>query len=344
MESIKNFFAWWFGELRMVFSGQSRSPLALVFSQREVALTELGTDAPLGIVEFDAPNRAERIEALRSIAERRTGPTSPVEIMLPREQFTFLELGTEPTEKGNQSLAVRAAEKTGRKSHELLVATGPTLRKGASGAPATLVATALIKSVQEARSLAQSWGFQPIRVTSVEWPKEFLNGPDFYSHQGRFRSPLKSRLMLGLAALAVMTAGLAASRTMAARAHLADESAREFAQTAIPRSDLINGELQLATYAHAASSGIEGRSETVPIWYLLSELAALMPGDIELDHVSYDPPYLNLKGTGSRIDLMARSLDRSLLFTAPRVTDTRARSRGRATFEMDVVVNARGPR
>lgn len=344
MDSIRNFFAWWFGELRMVFSGRTRAPLALVFSQTEVALTEQGTDTPLGFVEFDAADRAERIEALRSIAERRAGPHAPVEIRLPRDQVTFLELHPSTGETGVRTLATEAAAKTGRKAHELAIAAGPTLRKGTSGKPTTLIATTLSQTIEEARSLVTSWGFEPVRVTSMEWPMAFTNGPDFYTRDGRIRSPIQNRLMLGLAAFAVMIAALAATRTMAARANLAEESRRIAEQTHIPRHDLIDSELALAIYAHAASSAIERRSEIVPMWYLLSELAALMPEDIALDRIEYDAPILQLKGSGSLLETMSRALDRSPLFSAPRITDTGARGRGRATFEMDVVVNARGPR
>ena len=343
MESLRTFFAWWFGELRAVFSGRSRSPLALVFSQREIALLERGTETPLGIVAFDAPDRAAQIEALRSIAEKRTGPGAPVEIRLPREQVIFREIKTPVSESGTRNLAVRIAETCDRKAHDLIAVSGPPIRTTDGGTPAIMAAAALSDSVAEAVRMARQWGFEALRVTSVDWPQAFAEGPEFYAKEVRLRSPLQSRIMVGLAALTLVLAGAAAVRALSARAALAEQTRILAASTTAPNVDLIKVEVDLAEFAHAASSAIEGRGDTVPAWYILSELATLMPADIALRSIDYRPGTLQLKGTGSSIDILQRKLERSPLFSGVRIDGTRARGKGEASFDISVSVNGRGP-
>ena len=343
MDRIRAFFAWWFGELRAVFSGRKRSPVALVFSQHEIALLERGTDAPLGIVSYSDPDRAARIETLRSIAEKRTGPGTPVEIRLPREQVVFRKIETPVSETGIRNLAVRVAETCGRKAHELTVVPGPATRLSPSGDPAVHAAAALTENIEEAISMAREWGFEALRVTSVDWPRKFVDGPEFYARDIRLRSPLRSRAILGLGVLVVVLAAGAAIRTVAARAALAKESNILVARTTVPNVDMIKVELDLAEFAHAASSAIEDRSATVPAWYILSEIATLLPPDIALKSVDYTPGQITLQGEGSSLDIFKRDLENSLLFSGVRIRETKRRGRGTASFDIGASVNARGP-
>lgn len=343
MDSIRTFFAWWFGELRAVFSGRNRSPLALVFSQQEIALIERGTDAPLGIVAFDAPDRAARIEALRSIAEKRTGPGAPVEIRLPREQVVFREIETPVSESGTRNLAVRISETCDRKARDLIAVSGQPIRMTEGGAPGIMAAAALSDSVGDAVRMARQWGFEALRVTSVDWPKTFPDGPEFYAKDLRVRSPLQSRIMAGLAAVTLVLGGTAAARALNERSALAEETRILAASTTSPNIDLIKVEVDLAEFAHAASSAIEERGDAVPAWYILSELATLMPADIALRSVEYRPGTLQLKGTGSSINILMRDLERSPLFSGARVEGTKARGKGEASFDISVSVNGRGP-
>ncbi len=343
MDRIKAFFAWWFGELRVFFSGRRRSPVALVFSQHEIALLERGTDTPLGIVAFDAPDRTERIETLRSIAEKRTGPGAPVEIRLPREQVIFREIESPVPETGTRNLAVRIAETSDRKPHELIAVTGPAIRMTEGGAQGVLAAATLSETVEDAVRMARQWGFEALRVTSVDWPRRFIDGPEFYARDIRIRSPFRSRMLLALGAVAALLAATAAARAVGARASLAENARITDARTIEPNIDLIKVELDLAEFAHAASSAIENRSATVPAWYLLSEVAKLLPPDIALDSIDYQPGQMTLLGEGSSIDVLARNLERSPLFSGVRIRATQRRGRGTASFDIGVSVNGRGP-
>lgn len=343
MDRIKAFFAWWFGELRAFFSGRRRSPVALVFSQHEIALLERGTDAPLGIVAYDAPDRAERIETLRSIAEKRTGPGAPVEIRLPREQVIFREIESPVSETGTRNLAVRIAETSDRQAHELIAVTGPAIKLPDSGKPGVMAAATLTDTVGDAVRMARQWGFEALRVTSVDWPKGYVDGPEFYARDIRLRSPVRSKMLLGLGAVAALLAATAAARAVSARAALAEEARIIDAKTIQPNIDLMKVELDLAEFAHAASSAIENRSATVPAWYLLSEVAKLLPPDIALDSIDYQPGQLTLKGEGSSIDVLARNLERSPLFSGVRIRATKRRGKGTASFDIGVSVNGRGP-
>jgi len=343
MDRIRAFFAWWFGELRGVFSGRRRPPVALVFSQQEIALLERGTDTPLGIVGFDDPERAARIETLRSIAEKRTGPGAPIEIRLPREQVIFREIETPVSDTGTRNLAVRIAETAGRKAHDLTAVSGPAIRMAEGGNPGILAAAALTDSVNDAIRMARYWGFKVLRVTSIDWPRAYTDGPEFYAQDIRIRSPLRSRVILGLAALVLVLAGAAGLRMTMARAALAKETRILAARTPTPGVDLIAVEAELAEFAHAASSAIEERSATVPAWYLLSELAALLPPDIALDAIEYSPGQITLRGEGTSIDILSRNLERSLLFSGVRVRETKRRGPGTASFDIGVSVNGRGP-
>jgi len=343
VDRIRAFFAWWFGELRSVFSGRRRSPVALVFSQHEIALLERGTDAPLGVVGFDDPDRAARIETLRSIAEKRTGPGTPVEIRLPREQVIFREIETPVSESGTRNLAVRIAETCGRKAHELTAVTGPAIRLSDGAKPGMLAAAALTDSVGDSVRMARQWGFEALRVTSVDWPKKFADGPEFYARDIRIRSPLQSRATLALAALVVVLGVAAAARMVHARSVLAEESRIEVARSTVPNVDMMEVELELAEFAHAASAAIEGRSSTVPAWYLLSELATLLPPDIALDVVDYAPGQITLEGEGASLDILKRNLERSPIFSGVRIRETKRRGRGTASFDIGASVNGRGP-
>ena len=211
------------------------------------------------------------------------------------------------------------------------------------GKPGVMAAAALKDSVGDAVRMARQWGFEALRVTSVDWPQSFADGPEFYSREIRLRSPLRSRVVLGLAALTLLLAGTAAVRAMNARAALADEARIEAARKASPSINLMQVELDLAEFAHASSSAVEGRSGTVPAWYVLSELAASMPPDIALSNAEYGPGVLKLRGTGASVDALARALERSPLFSGSRIEGTRARDKAVA-FDITVSVNARGPR
>lgn len=343
MDRIKAFFTWWFGELRAFFSGRRRSPVALVFSQHEIALLERGTDTPLGIAAFDAPDRAERIETLRSIAEKRTGPGTPVEIRLPREQVIFCEIENPVPETGTRNLAVRIAEMSDRKAHELIAVSGPAIKLSEGGKPGILAAATLSDTVGDAVRMARKWGFEALRVTSVDWPRGFADGPEFYARDIRIRSPFRSKMLLALGAVAALLAATAAARAFSVRASLANEARVNDARTLQPNIDLMKVELNLAEFAHAASSAIENRSATVPVWYLLSEVAKLLPPDIALDSIDYQPGQMTLIGEGSSIDVLARNLERSPLFSGVRIRATKPRGRGTASFDIGVSVNSRGP-
>jgi len=343
MDRIKAFFAWWFGELRVLFSGRRRSPVALVFSQHEIALLERATDTPLGIVAFDAPDRTERIEALRSIAEKRTGPGAPVEIRLPREQVIFREIEGPVSDTGTRNLAVRIAGTSDRKAHELIAVSGPAIKLSDGGKPGILAAATLSETVGDAVRMARQWGFEALRVTSVDWPRGFIDGPEFYARDIRIRSPFRSRMLLALGAVAALLGATAAVRAVSARATLAEEARLIDARTAKPNIDLMKAELDLAEFAHAASSAIENRSATVPAWYLLSEVAKLLPPDIALESIDYQPGQMTLIGEGSSIAVLARNLERSPLFSGVRIRATKRRGKGTASFDIGVSVNGRGP-
>ncbi len=327
----------------MVFSGRRRLPLALIFSQHEIALTERGTDAPLGVVTHDAVDRAARIETLRSIVEKRTGPGAPVELRLPREQVVFREIETPVSESGTRNLAVRIAETCGRKAHELTAVTGPAIRLSEGGRPGILAAAALTESIDDAVRMAREWGFEPLRVTSVDWPARFTDGPAFRSQEVRLRSPLRARAVLALGAVALLLTVAAGTRVVMARSALAEDVSIEATRTTKPNVDMMQVELDLAEFAHAASSAIEDRSATVPAWYILSELAALLPPDIALDSIDYRSGEIALRGEGASIDILKRNLERSLLFSGARIRETTGRGRGVASFDIVADVNARGP-
>lgn len=343
MNSIRSFLAWWLGELRLVFSGRARSPLSLAMSSKEVALIERGIDNPLGVVELADPDYAVQIEGLRSIAEKRAGPSAPVEVRLPLDQVRFLDLDSPVSETGVNNAAVRVADEIDRKAGDLVVVPGPSVRRPNEKIPQVIVATTLKSTIAEAVAHARNWGFQPLRVTSADWPPEFVGGPNFYASEGRVRSPLISRVIWGLTALTVLLIASAAALALGTRGSIA-EATRLQAEEATPlERDMGEVEIRLANYAHSASAAIEGRTETVPVWYLLSELAAVMPGDIALDSVKYRPGTVSVEGRGTSLDLMARAMERSPLFSEPRIIETRVSSKGIARFRMDITVNARGP-
>jgi|GEM_PF-2602886 len=343
MNRIRAFFAWWFGELRAVFSGQRRAPVALVFSQHEIALLERGTDTPLGIVAHNDPDRAARIETLRSIAEKRTGTGAPVEIRLPREQVIFREIEHPVSETGTKNLAVRIAKTCDRSARELTAVGGPSIRLSDGGGPGMLAAAALTESIEDAVRMAREWGFEAARVTSVDWPDAYPDGPTFRARDIPLRSPVRSRVILALAGVALLLTAAAGVRVVTARASLAEEARLLAAETTPPNADMIQMELDLAEFAHAASSAIEDRTATVPTWYLLSELAALLPPDIALESVDYSPGQITLEGEGASIDILKGNLERSPLFSGVRIRETRRRGRGTASFDIGANVNARGP-
>lgn len=343
MNSIRNFLAWWFGELRLVFSGRARSPLSLALSSKEVALMERGIDNPLGVVGLEDPDYLVQIEGLRSIAEKRAGPSAPVEIRLPHDQVRFLDLDSPVSETGVNNIAVRVADEVARKAGDLVAVPGPTVRRPNEKIPQVIVATALKSTIADAVSYARKWGFQPLRVTSADWPAEFPGGPNFYASEGRVRSPLISRVIRWLTLLTVLLTATAVARALGTRASIAETSRMQAVSIAPAARDKGDGELRLAKYAHSASSAIEGRTETVPVWYLLSELAAVMPGDVALDTVKYQPGSVTLEGRGTSLDIMARAVERSPLFSEPRIIETSVSSKGIARFRMAVTVNARGP-
>ena len=331
MQRVRQFFSWWFRELGEAFSHRGRPSLALLITDREIALIERGADTPFGVVALDAPDRRERIEALRSAAEKRAGGTANIELRLPREQVFFAELPAPLNLERGAEAEIAVASKQAR--DDLVFAVSPPHRDAAGEIVRDFAAT-LRDSVADALKHARAWGFQPTRVTSNDWPEAFLDGPEFFVSYSRTKSPLQRRIAFALAGLAALIAAAAAARTLGAREALAEREMARAAAIRLPGVDRAAGELSLARFADGASAAVEARTDTTPVWYILAELARIKPADLTLSRIDIGDGQIRLEGTGFAIDRLISALERSGLFTAPRIIDTSAGAESQARFEI----------
>lgn len=331
MTRVTRFFSWWFHELGEAFSHRGRPTIALLVTDREIALIERGADKPFGVVALDAPDRRERIEALRSIAEKRAGGLAAVELRLPREQVFFAELPAPLDLERGAEAEIAVASKQSRDS--LVFAVSPPHRD-TQGEIVRDFAAALRDSVADALKHARSWGFYPTRVTSNDWPEAFVDGPEFFVSHSRTRSPLQRRIAIGMGGLALLLGAAAAAKTLGTREALAEREMARAAAISLPGIDRMAGELSLARYANGASAAIEARTDRAPVWYILAEITRIMPDDLSLSSIDIRDGRILLEGTGFAIDRLVNALERSGLFVAPRVLDTRAGGQSKARFEI----------
>lgn len=340
MAAQRGFFSWWFGELREVFSGRPVPVHALALSAREIALIEKGVDTPLGVVDIDATDWLEQIEGLRSRILRRGGRSPQIEIQLPSEQVMFSKLAIDPAADRLTAVKAQLREMTGQNPDDLIfdIASKPDVEGR------TVVAVAPASTVREAAGYASQWGFDPVRVTSIESPRAFRRGPDFEYEGARADGSVLPKITVALAVLAVCLSAGAAGHALSIRSDLADRAVAEAERLPEPNNDVQERELALAQFAHGAATAIEMRDTTLPVWRLLAEVASVIPSDVVLTGVKYETGQLRLSGSAASIEALSEAMDQSAIFSGPYFPETRAKRAGRARFVMEVAVDERSVR
>ena len=340
MAAQRGFFSWWFGELREVFSGRPVPVHALAMSASEIALIEKGVDTPLGVVDIEASDWLEQIEGLRSRILRRGGRSPQIEIQLPSEQVMFSKVAIDPAMDRITAVKDHLRESTGQNPDTLIFDIASKLEPDGR----TLVAVAPSSTVREAASYASDWGFDPVRVTSIEFPRAFRRGPDFEYEGARAAGSPLPKIAAAVAVLALLVAAVAAGRALSIRSDLADIAVAEATQLPAPNSDIQERELALAQFAHGAAKATERRDTTLPVWRLLAEVASVIPSDVVLTDFKYETGQLRLSGSADSIEALSEAMDRSAIFSGPYFPETRAKRAGRARFVMEVAVDERSVR
>ena len=326
MAGQRGFFSWWFGELREIFSGRPVPVHALALSDREVALLEKGVDTPIGVVDIDTEDWREQIEGLRSRILRRRGKNPIVEVQLPSEQVMFAKVALPPDEDRREAVVSQLQDLTGQAPENLAFDVASKL--DAEGR--TVVAIAPSTSVEEASRYAQEWGFEPVRVTSIETPKAFRRGPDLDNQRtSRVAGSILPKLAVALGVMAVCLSSAAAVRALSVRTDLAAE-AKAAAATVKPVSgDLEERQLALAEFASAAATATDFRDVTMPVWRILAEAASTIPSDVVLTGFDYKAGQIVLRGSTKSTVALEEALDQSPIFNAPTLASTSKHRRGR---------------
>ena len=343
MAGQRGFFSWWFEELREIFSGRPVPVHALALSDREVALLEKGVDTPIGVVDIEADDWREQIEGLRSRILRRRGKNPIVEVQLPSEQVMFAKVALSPDDDRREAVHSQLRGITGQDPEELAFDVASKL--DAEGR--TVVAVAPSSSVDEATRYAEEWGFDPVRVTSIETPRAFRRGPDLDNNRSaQAKGSILPKVAVALGVMAVCLAAAAAGRALSARTDLARQA--ETAAAAIkPVSDnLEERQIALAEFASAAAAATDFRDVTMPVWRILAEAASTIPPDVVLTGFDYKAGQIILRGSTKSTVALEEALDQSPIFSAPTLANTsRNRGRrGRANFVMEATIDERSIR
>ena len=337
MRYIKQFFTWWFGELREIYEGRGKPPVALLLANREIGLLERGSDEAVEVVDLDAADRRTRIEVLRSVAEQRSGGVAAVEVRLPMEQVHFATL------PANLSLENGAEAELARQTtleEETLLITSSAVRRNASGTNVRDYAVTLRTSVADALKHARDWGFFPARVTSSHWPTSFPDGPNFLSSRVKRKTSLRRKLII--ASLIIVPFGVAATgaHLLAKReAIAASETQRALA---LPAAGFDRGqeELMLAERANLYSAPVEARTDATPLWYVFGTIGEALPDDVAIDELVIEDREIRIIGTGVGYDSFIGALQAAPEFEATALRDSRAQG-ARASFVIDTTLSGR---
>lgn len=341
MAGQRGFFSWWFGELREIFSGRPVPVHALALSDREVALLEKGVDTPIGVVDIDAENWREQIEGLRSRILRRRGKNPIVEVQLPSEQVMFAKVVLPPDQKPREAVTSQLHDLTGQEPESLAFDVAAKLDSEGR----TVVAIAPSSSVEEATRYAEEWGFEPVRVTSIETPKVFRRGPEFDTERAtRARGSVLPKLAIALGVMAVCLAAAAAGRALSIRSDLARQAEVAATTTKPVEGNLEARQIALAEFASAAATATDFRDVTMPVWRILAEAASTIPSDVVLTGFDYKAGQVILRGSTKSTVALEEALDQSPIFSAPTLANTTRGSLGRANFVMEATIDERSIR
>jgi len=340
MAEQRGFFSWWFGELRGVFSGRPVPVHALALSIHEVALIEKGVDTPLGVVDTNADDWLEQIEGLRSRILRRNGRNPLVEVQLPAEQVMFAKVAVDPGEDREAIVHEQLPTITGQQLNDIAFDVAPKPEPDGQ----VIVAVAPSSTVSEAARYAQEWGFEPARVTSIESPRAFRQGPDFEHQSTRVAGSVLPKIAAGLGIVAVALSCVAGARALSIRGDLAEQAQREANAIVISKDSSGQRQLALAEFANAASTATDLRDVSLPVWRILAETASIMPSNVILDGFEYRTGQLILRGTTTSTVTLEEALDRSPIFNAPTLSSTSRSGGGRANFVIEAAVDERSVR
>lgn len=340
MAKQRGFFSWWTGELREIVSGLPVPVHALVLSDHEVALVEKGIEAPLGVVDLETEDWREQIEGLRSRILGRRGKNPTVEVQLPADQVLFAKVI--PTADADRRVAV--ADGVAAASGQPLESISFDVAAKPEADGTVVVAIAPTLTVTEAVRYTNGWGFDPVRVTSMESPTAFPRGPDF-EHQGsRATGSILPKVAIGVALLTLTIAAAAGGRILSLRADIAAEAERQAAAIELTTDSLQENELALVEFAHAAATASDLRDIRLPVWRILAEAASIIPDDTILDDFEYRTGQVVLRGTTGSTVALEEALDRSPIFSTPTLSGTGRSGTGRASFVMEATVDERSVR
>ena len=340
MAKQRGFFSWWIGELREVFSGRPVPVHSLVMSSHEVALVEKGVEAPLGVVDLQTEDWREQIEGLRARILGRRGKYPVVEVQLPPEQvlFTRIVVGTDTSNAG------KVAEQVSIVSGQPVDAISYDLAAKPDADGSVVVAIAQSSTVIEAARYADGWGFDPVRITSMEAPAAFPRGPDFEHHASRSAGSALPKIVLGAAVLTLILTALAGGRILSQRADVVADVEARAATLPATKEDLQQKQLALVEFAHAAATATDLRDTRMPVWRILAEAASIIPSDTIIDTIEYSTGQVTLRGTTASTVALEESLDRSPVFSAPSLSGTSRSSTGRANFVIEATIDERSVR
>ena len=341
MAGQRGFFSWWFGELREIFSGRPVPVHALALSNREVALLEKGVDTPIGVVDIEAEDWREQIEGLRSQILRRRGRNPIIEVQLPSEQVMFAKVVLPPDQEPREAVVSQLHDLTGQAPESLVF--DVSTKRDSEGR--SVVALAPSSTIEEATRYVEDWGFEPVRVTSIETPKAFRRGPELDNERTTSaQGSVLPKIAVALGVMAVCLAAAAAGRALSVRTDLARIAEAEAATVKPVESNLDASQIAVAEFASAAATATDFRDVTMPVWRILAEAASTIPADVVLTGFDYKAGQVILRGSTKSTVALEESLDQSPIFSAPTLANTSRGRLGRANFVMEATIDERSIR
>jgi len=315
---------------------------ALLLSDHEVALLEKGVDTPIGVVDIAAEDWREQIEGLRSRILKRRGKNPIIEVQLPAEQVMFAKTVLSPDREGRRKAAfLKLQDLTGQPPEDL--AFDVAAKPDAQGR--TVLAIAPLSSVEEAAHYAEEWGFDPVRVTSMETPKAFRRGPDLDSGRAaRAGGSTLPKIAVAMGVLALCLSAAAAGRALSIRSDLAREAEAQASAIKPATGNIEDRQITLVEFASAAATATDFRDVTMPVWRVLAEAASTIPPDVVLTGFDYKAGQIILRGSTKSTVALEESLDQSPVFSAPTLESTSKHREGRANFVMEATIDERSIR
>jgi len=336
VEAIKQFFQWWRGELKSIFSVRG-AKLALDLNDVEITLLKSTRERwkIIGAVSHDSPEWAEEMQNLVEIAKNRMpfmhrllGVKLPqVQLFLPTEQTLSTEeiFPPEAAYNLNEAASWRINSLTPYQQDELAYDCIP-LSRDDSGNLKSLIAVTPRTTIQEAIEYAQKWGFSPqivsTRIKSHNLHHGRNSGP-FFAHilPAEYARQRPFRMISAVCAILLLLTGAFGTWYSAHQKITLADSLDEKRQHLVAQISDAKKQKAQSTHFIAAASAPHKRREREPyVLDVLEQLAEALPDSVYTTKITIQNGIINIEGVATQAQDALKAIDSSRSFNLARFT------------------------